>query len=83
MNELEGMLQCDFVKDASGTRIENVRWVPLVNHTEEGNYGMYALKDFTPELAARDSVLAGLDDPIGWLKQQTLAVIGPDFVIDD
>ena len=83
INELEGMLQCDFVKDASGTHIDNIRWTPLINHTEEGNYRIYALKDYTPELAARHISLTGLDDPIAWFKEQTREIIGPDFVIDD
>ncbi|MDR0514568.1 MAG: CapA family protein, partial [Coriobacteriaceae bacterium] len=46
LNELEGMLQCEFVKDQGTVRIENVAWVPLVNHSEEGAYAVYPLKDY-------------------------------------
>ena len=82
LNELEGMLRCDFVKDKDGARIENVRWTPLVNHTEEGNYRVYALKDYTPELAGRQSAFDGLDDPIAWMKETSAQVIGSDFTLD-
>ena len=77
------MLNCDFVKDESGTRIENVVWTPLVNHPVDGEHCIYALKDYTPELAARNGNYWYLDeDPIAWLRATTLQVIGPDFTID-
>ncbi|MCL2889406.1 MAG: CapA family protein, partial [Eggerthellaceae bacterium] len=81
-NELEGMLKCDFVKDGSGVRIENVSWVPLVNHTEEGNYRVYALRDYTPQLAANHATFYYLEDPIAWLKEKTLEIIGSEFHLD-
>ena len=82
LNELEGMLQCDFVKDENGTHIENIRWTPLVNHSEEGNYRIYALKDYTPEIAARHSAFSGLEDPIAWLKETSTQIIGSNFTLD-
>ncbi len=81
-NELGGMLQCDFVKTEQGVAIENVRWTPVVNHTEAGNHRVYALKDYTPELAARHTTFAGTENAIGMLKEITLQVIGPDFTLD-
>ena len=62
-NELGGMLSCDFVKGTDGSvGIENVAWIPLVNHTEEGAYAVYALgttcqagRAPRPALAARRS----------------------------
>lgn len=83
--ELEGMLQCDFVRDAVGAiTIENVSWTPLINHPEPGNYRMYAVKDYSNELAMRQPTLAaaGLDDPLAWLKETSAQIIGPDFLID-
>lgn len=82
-NELGGMLSCDFVKGTDGSvGIENVTWIPLVNHTEEGAYAVYALKDYAPELAARHVLLSQLDDPLGQLDALTRQVIGEEFAID-
>ncbi|MDR2721891.1 MAG: CapA family protein, partial [Coriobacteriaceae bacterium] len=82
LNELEGMLRCDFVKTDKGTAIENVRWTPLINHREEGNYRVFALKDYTYELAGRHPILASLDDPLEWMKEKSAEVIGSDFTLD-
>ena len=81
-NELEGMLSCDFVREGGEVSIQNVVWTPLVNHTEEGTFSVYALKDYTPELAARHTFLSQLDDPIGQLGALTRQVIGEEFPID-
>ena len=81
-NELEGMLSCDFVREDGVVSIQNVVWTPLVNHTEEGAFSVYALKDYTPELAARHTFLSQLDDPIGQLGALTRQVIGEEFPID-
>lgn len=81
-NELEGMLSCDFVREDGVVSIQNVVWTPLVNHTEEGAFSVYALKDYTPELAARHTLLSQLDDPIGQLGALTRQVIGEEFPID-
>lgn len=81
-NELEGMLSCDFVREGGEVSIQNVVWTPLVNHTEEGAFSVYALKDYTPELAARHTLLSQLDDPIGQLGALTRQVIGEEFPID-
>lgn len=81
-NELEGMLSCDFVREDGVVSIQNVVWTPLVNHTEEGAFSVYALKDYTPDLAARHTLLSQLDDPIGQLGALTRQVIGEEFPID-
>ncbi len=99
-NELEGMLSCDFVRDAgsSDVRIENVSWIPLVNHTVSAKdatedaeavaetHAVYALRDYTPELACAHDFLGELDDPIAWLARKSAEVVhatGSDFPIDD
>lgn len=82
LNELEGMLTCTFVKDDGGVRVEDPSWTPLVNHTEDGAHAVYAVKDYTPELAAKHPFLSQLDDPIAWLKDTSREVVGPDFPID-
>ncbi len=79
LNELEGMLTCTFVKDGSGVHVEDPAWTPLVNHTEEGAHAVYALKDYTPELAKKHVFLAELDDPLAWLAQTSRDVVGTEF----
>ena len=82
-NELEGMLSCDFVRaENGGVGIENVVWTPLVNYTDGQTYAVYAVKDFTNELAANDTVFSGLEDPVAWLKQTSAEVVGDGFQID-
>ena len=82
-NELEGMLSCDFVRGENGSvDIENVVWTPLVNYTDGQTYAVYAVKDFTNELAANDAVFGGLEDPVAWLKQTSAEVVGDGFQID-
>ena len=85
-NELEGMLSCDFVKEGDGeVRIENVTWVPLVMHADGTSFAVYALKDYTAELAAAHTTLSAEEDPIGWLRQTSEDVVnslGDDFPID-
>lgn len=80
--ELEGMLGCTFVKGEDGVRIEDVSWTPLVNHTEDGAHAVYALRDYTPELAARHACLGELEDPLGWFAETTRQVIGDEFAIN-
>ena len=84
-NELEGMLSCDFVKEDGEVRIENVVWTPLVMHTDGTSFAVYALKDYTPELASAHPTLSAEEDPIGWLRQTSEDVVnslGDDFPID-
>ncbi|WP_165249281.1 CapA family protein [Adlercreutzia sp. ZJ141] len=82
-NELEGMLCCDFVRNDDGAvSIENVVWRPLVNHTAENDYRVFALRDYTPELAGSHVVLSALDNPIDQLRSTTTSVIGDGFTID-
>lgn len=82
-NELEGMLCCDFVRNDGGdVSIENVVWRPLVNHTAENDHRVFALKDYTDELASSHTTLGELDDPIGQLRSTTSDVIGEGFTID-
>jgi len=67
---------------SSTIRIENVTWTPLINHTTPTVHTVYALKDYTPELAATHLFLGGLKDPIAWFYDETRRIIGTDFPID-
>ena len=82
-NEFGGMLSCDFVKTDGAVSIENVVWTPIVNHTEPGAYSVYALPDYTEELAARHTYLSTIEDPIGQIRSITRDVIGDEFAIAD
>ena len=73
--------------NAKGIAIENVRWVPLVNHTnaDRTDFGVYALKDYTNELGKLNAAYADndVDDPVKWLRDKTHEVIGNAVPIDD
>ena len=84
LNELEGMLSCEFVRDNDIITIENIEWIPLVNHTEEGAHTVYALPDYKRDIAARHIFLKELDDPVGWLGDTSVSIVnslGGDFAI--
>lgn len=84
LNELEGMLSCEFVRDNDIITIENIEWIPLVNHTEEGVHTVYALPDYARDIAARHIFLTKLDDPVGWLGETSGSIVnslGDDFAI--
>lgn len=83
-NELEGMLSCDFVRREDGAvSVENVTWIPLVNHSEDGYHRVYALKDYTPEIASRHRIFGDGAAAIDQMRATTRQVIGEEFAIDD
>ena len=63
-------------------RVTNVAWVPLIEHWENGDSTVRLVKGYTDEEARRNELLAGLDDPLGWIRQTTVDVIGSGFTID-
>ena len=76
--------------NANGITIENVRWVPLVNHTNDADgtrtdFAVYALKDYTNVLGTQNSAYANNDvgDPVQWLRDTTAKVVGDAVPIDD
>lgn len=94
-SELSGMLACDFVRkpapdgaaDAAdgGVSIENARWIPLVNHIENGAHAVYALKDYSDDAAARHMFLSTQDNPLQWMRETTERVVnsrGADIPIE-
>lgn len=82
-NVLEGMLTCNFVREeADGpVTVENVRWVPLVCHSNEGRTGfaIYAVDDYTKELAKQCRALNEIPDPINWLYEETHRIVGAQW----
>lgn len=83
-NELEGSISCTFVKDDEGNvSIEDVVWVPLVNHAEEGYHRIIPLRDYDNEMASKHRTLSGLEDPVAYLRELDRSVMGDEFAIDD
>lgn len=84
-SSLEGMLSCDFVKSDNGIEIQNVAWTPLVNHDDGTRFAVYAVKDYTDELARQNAAFTGdykVDDPLEWLRSTTREVIGGEFQLN-
>ncbi len=76
INELEGMLRCDFVRNETGkVEIENVEWTPLVNHTQDGAYAVYPLDGYTNELAVAHENLKELEDPLTWMHDTSNEIV--------
>lgn len=68
-----------------GITIQNVRWIPLVYHGEEGAYAVWPLKDYPESLARKNPAYTDLDDPIAWLRQESANIVnaeGNAFPID-
>lgn len=74
-SELSGMLACDFVRESDGVSIRNVRWIPLVNHIEDGAHAVYALENYSDDLAGRHVFLGTQDDPLQWMRDTTQQVV--------
>lgn len=79
LNELEGMLSCTFSIGDYGVDITDVKWTPLVNHTEANRFSVYTLDDYTNELGAKHAVLSQLNDPVGWLRTANAEIVGSAF----
>ena len=72
-------------KEPDEVSVENVSWTPLVMHTDGTSFAVYAVRDYTAELAAAHPVLSTLDDPLAWLRdtsEQVVNSLGDSFPID-
>ncbi len=82
-NVLEGMLTCDFVREEEDgpVTVENVRWVPLVFHSDENRseFAVYAVDDYPAELARKCRALSTIDNPITWLYDETHRIVGEQW----
>lgn len=63
-------------------RVVEVKWTPLIEHWENGDSTVRTVKGYTDEEARANELLAGLPDPLGWIRDTTNRVIGEDFEID-
>lgn len=89
VNLLEGMLTCDFVKKQADDEpngytvsIENVKWVPLVNHSNEdrSEFAVYAVQDYTEDLAKKNRVLKDEQKPLDWLNNKTAEIVSREYL---
>ena len=80
---LSGEFSCDFVVGKKGkVSVENIVWHPLIEHREGTTDTVYLMRDYTTSLAESNELLAGLDDPYGWIIETTRGVMGDDFAAD-
>ncbi len=81
-NQVEGCFTCDIVRDEQGTvGIAEPTWIPLVNHFSGGTgHRVYQLKDYTADLARSHDILAGKENPLGYVRDYTTQIIDPSVV---
>ena len=56
-NQLEGMISFNFVKKENEISIENIQYIPLINHFNDDIVTIYPLKDYTDQLCNQHSIL--------------------------
>ena len=82
-NILEGMLTCDFVREKEGgpVVVDNVRWIPLVCHQnfERSEFAVYAVDDYTDELAKQCRALSEVENAKTWLYDETKRIVGEQW----
>lgn len=72
----------DVLPSPRRVRVTKVKWTPLIEHWENGDSTVRTVKGYTDEEARSNELLAGLADPLSWIKDTTSRVIGGDFEID-
>lgn len=92
--QLGGMLSCDFCKDGSEWKIENVCLTPLMNHYEAADlkdvyntrekFTVYRLKDYTEELAKKHALQGydGIHISIARMQEKVKERVSEDIQID-
>ena len=79
-NQLEGMVCFDFVKKENEISIENIQYVPLVNHYNDNVVTIYSLKEYTSTLASQHSILKDQADIIKEFKNYVKQMISNDDI---
>ena len=79
-NQLEGMVCLDFVKKDDEISIENIQYVPLVNHYNDNVVTIYSLKEYTSTLASQHSILKDQADIIKEFKNYVKQMISNDDI---
>lgn len=83
-NMVGGMVKLDLIKDADGARVKAYEFVPTVTHRVRSSSEMsgYKLRDYTDELAARNSVWqidGGRGSTVAWYADFCAEVLGEGF----
>ena len=79
-NQLEGMVCFDFVKKEDEISIENIQYVPLVNHYNDNVVTIYSLKEYTSTLASQHSILKDQANIIKEFKNYVKQMISNDDI---
>ena len=85
---LSGMFSCTFSLDeADKVRIDNIVWTPLIEHwVYDENWvpddRVCLVRDYSPEMAAANVLLASQPDAYEWMRNKSREVIGDGFTID-
>ena len=74
-NQLEGMISFNFVKKENEISIENIQYIPLINHFNDDIVTIYPLKDYTDQLCNQHSILKDQNDIINEFKKYVKQVI--------
>lgn len=83
INALEGMLSCDFVRDANSSEVhvENVKWTPVIcqSNADRSEFAVYAMDDYTEELAKKNRVFTETKKPLDWIWEKTKSIVGNEW----
>lgn len=84
---VSGMFSCDFVRDDKGeVSVKNPVWHGVVEHNDGDNDAAYLLKDYTEDLAKKNTLLENAgendeggkkaSDSLAWAREMTKEVVG-------
>ena len=81
-NQLEGMVTLDFVKKEKGVIIENVTYIPLINHYDKNCVTVYALKNYNETLRCQHSILKDQKKILKTFKNKVKEMISQNIEIE-
>ena len=79
-NQLEGMISFNFVKKENEICIEDIQYIPLVNHFNDDIVTIYPLKEYTKKLVSQHSILKDQNDIINEFKKYVKQVINNEDI---
>ena len=79
-NQLEGMISFNFVKKENEISIENIQYIPLINHFNDDIVTIYPLKDYTDQLCNQHSILKDQANIIKEFKNYVKQMISNDDI---
>ena len=81
-NQLEGMVTLDFVRKEKKIIIENVTYIPLINHFNDQIVTIYALKDYNDTLRSQHSILKDQKDILNTFRSNVKIIIPKNIEIE-